>query len=492
MLARYRIGRLLGQGGFGAVYEALQTDLNRPVAIKVLAPAFAQDDEMCRRFFNEARAANAIRHDGIVEISDFGQAPDGRAFLVMELLQGNTLAGLLEDTDRRVGLRTVLQITQQVAAAMSAAHARQVIHRDLKPENIFLVRDPLVPGGLRVKVLDFGIAKLAQAAGAQAPRTRTGFIMGSPRYMAPEQGLDASRVTDKSDVYALGVILYELVTGEPPFAADSLPQFIFMHGHTPPPPVVPQPGCAELPEELRGLIGEMLEKVPLARPGMAEVARRLAALLEAAPPPRGARSGPATDPAFPVARVSSGPPISSMPPTLRVPSGAPPSTAPSAATAAPPPQSRVVMLLVGALLLLGGGVFGGWVAGYRRAASPAGAAAVPEPPAPVVSTPAPASVPAAPAPVAPAPAPVAPTPEREGPAMPAPPPRPRATGPRLSPADKQDRIRKLCVEQTDSDLAEATRLFRELPKDLQAPVEDWCRSKNVGWYPQRRRFERNM
>src|SRR6185503_3797440 len=157
--------------------------LGRPAAIKVLLPELSQKQEIVRRFFNEARAATAIRHPGIVEVYDFGWTPDGAAYIVMERLEGETLAR--RAARARLSWHAALAIGRQIAGALSAAHAKGIIHRDLKPENIFMIRDPEVPGGERIKLLDFGIAKLA--TGTSNVKTQTSAVMGTPTYMSPEQ-----------------------------------------------------------------------------------------------------------------------------------------------------------------------------------------------------------------------------------------------------------------------------------------------------------------
>src|SRR5262249_28369738 len=158
-IGQYRVTGLIGRGGMGAVYAAEHALLGRPAAIKVLLPELSQKQDVVTRFFNEARAATAIRHPGIIEIYDFGWTPDGAAFIVMERLEGDTLGR--RSARLRLRWSAVLAIARQIAGALGAAHAKGIVHRDLKPDNVFLVPDPEVPGGERIKLLDFGIAKLA-------------------------------------------------------------------------------------------------------------------------------------------------------------------------------------------------------------------------------------------------------------------------------------------------------------------------------------------
>jgi eukaryotic-like serine/threonine-protein kinase len=203
VFGQYRVTDVLGEGGMGVVYAAEHMLLGRPAAVKLLLPELSRKQEIVQRFFNEARAATAIRHPGIVEIYDFGWTTDGAGFIVMELLEGETLR-----TRRKKGRMpwpAALAVTRQIAGALGAAHAKGIVHRDLKPDNVFLVPDPEVPGGERIKLLDFGIAKLADSPAGQH-KTRTGAVIGTPTYMAPEQ-CRGVEVDARPDLYALGCIL---------------------------------------------------------------------------------------------------------------------------------------------------------------------------------------------------------------------------------------------------------------------------------------------
>jgi len=216
----------------GSVWLAEHTMLGRRAAIKVLHPEFSNRAEIVTRFFNEARAATAIADPGIVQIFDFGQHTDGSAYIVMELLDGEPL-------DRRLarqgalGSADALRIMRQVASTLGAAHACGIVHRDLKPENVFMVRDPEVVGGERAKILDFGIAKLMSAH--TGVKTQTQMVMGTPAYMSPEQCRGAGRVDQRSDVYALGCMLFALLVGRPPFDAEGAGDIIAMHLRESPP-----------------------------------------------------------------------------------------------------------------------------------------------------------------------------------------------------------------------------------------------------------------
>jgi tetratricopeptide (TPR) repeat protein len=205
----------LGSGGMGVVYRAEDTLLGRATAVKMLHPDMCANQEVVQRFFNEARAASAIRHLGIVEIYTFGFDSDGTAYIVMEHLQGESLGERLE-RQGTIAIEEAMTITRQVTTALSAAHAHRIVHRDLKPDNIFLIADADMPGGERIKLLDFGIAKLA-AAGAGVFQTRAGQVMGTPAYMAPEQCAGAGDVDHRADLYALGCTLYRMLCGRVPF-----------------------------------------------------------------------------------------------------------------------------------------------------------------------------------------------------------------------------------------------------------------------------------
>ncbi|HEU4727023.1 MAG TPA: serine/threonine-protein kinase [Kofleriaceae bacterium] len=289
-IASYRIERLLGRGGMGSVYAAVHTGIGRPVAIKVLHAEHAAVPELARRFFDEARAVNLIGHPNIVDIYDVGQTADGAAYLVMEYLHGQPLATRMRWSGGRLGHAT-LRFARQIAAALAAAHARGVVHRDLKPDNVMIVGDPEMPDGERVKVLDFGIAKLGAAHGRPDPRrTARASIMGTPTYMAPEQCRGAESVDPQADVYALGVMLYQLLAGRPPFVARTLTELLAMHQFATPAPLTDVD--PHVPARLAELVHAMLAKEPPARPSMSRVAAELDAIGQvsaAVPVARGVR-----------------------------------------------------------------------------------------------------------------------------------------------------------------------------------------------------------
>jgi serine/threonine protein kinase len=284
-ISNYEIKAPLGEGGMGAVYLAEHPLMGRKVAIKLLKRELAGDPAIVQRFINEARAATAIRHPNIIDVLDLGILPDGCPYIVMELLEGESLGQRV----RRQGTLPVvdaLEIASQVTAALAAAHAKGIVHRDLKPENLFLVRDESVSGRLQVKVLDFGIAKLqAEVSGVS---TRSGSVLGTPPYMSPEQCRGISRDLDhRTDVYALGIILYEMLCGTPPFVAEGFGDVLMMHMSQQPPP--PRARNPQIPEALERTILRALEKKKEDRfPSMAELAgelERIKATLPRAPSP---------------------------------------------------------------------------------------------------------------------------------------------------------------------------------------------------------------
>jgi serine/threonine protein kinase len=264
-IGNYRLVRLLGEGGMGMVFEAVHDGVGGKAAVKILRAEVSARADLAARFFNEARAANAIQHPGIVRIFDCGYTQSNAAFLTMEFLEGDSLRSRLERAVR-LPLSDVMRIGRQLGSALVASHRKGIIHRDLKPDNIMLVADPDLPGGERVKVLDFGIAKMAESLGALPHATDSNLVMGTPAYMSPEQCRGAKQVTDRADVYSLGVILYQMVAGRPPFVADAVGELLIMQVTEPVPPLDSfAPGTERT---LVSLIHSMLAKDAVARPGM--------------------------------------------------------------------------------------------------------------------------------------------------------------------------------------------------------------------------------
>jgi serine/threonine-protein kinase len=268
LLSRYRITSELGQGGMGIVYRAHDTLLNRPVAVKVLN-ATGLGTAGQARLLAEAQAAAKLNHPNIVAMYDAGEA-DGQPFIVMELVEGQTLRDFHPQN-----LDQALALARQICAALEHAHANGIIHRDLKPENIVVTKPPSPSQGegqgMGVKLMDFGLARTADPAAPQL--TEEGAIVGTFTYLAPELLMGQS-ASAQSDLYALGVMLYELTTGQPPFTGDNLAALLAQHLHVQ--PVSPRDRNPELSPELDALILKLLSKSPQDRPASAgEVARAL-------------------------------------------------------------------------------------------------------------------------------------------------------------------------------------------------------------------------
>ena len=227
---RYRLTRCLGRGGMGEVYEGEHVHITKKVAIKLLHPEINADPEALERFRQEARSASSIGHDNIVSIDDFGTLEDGRFYLCMEFLQGQSLSEAMLHHGG-VEIRRALGLLIQVCHGLEAAHAKGIVHRDMKPENIFIIRRQ--DGSEQVKVLDFGIAKVS-GTDRNESLTKTGTVFGTPHYMSPEQAL-GQKLDHRADVYSMGVILFELVTGTLPFKAESFMGILSQHITKPPP-----------------------------------------------------------------------------------------------------------------------------------------------------------------------------------------------------------------------------------------------------------------
>ncbi|MEI7645407.1 MAG: protein kinase, partial [Chloroflexales bacterium] len=250
-LGRYEIRAEIGRGGMARVYRAVDTLLQRPVAIKVLAVQLSMDPEFIQRFAREARTAAGLRHPGIVTIYDVGEQ-DGLYFIAMEYIDGRTLHSILEEQSA-LGIGYAVSLLDPVARALDFAHTQGAVHRDVKPHNVMLD----VTG--RVLLTDFGIAQTPEADGERL--TRTGVFMGTPEYISPEQA-EAGRVDGRSDLYSLGVMAYEIITGRVPFTGAA-PQLIVSHAQLPPPP--PTSVRAHLPSEIDAVLARALAKRPESR-----------------------------------------------------------------------------------------------------------------------------------------------------------------------------------------------------------------------------------
>src|SRR5262249_17204532 len=279
--------------------EAEHEAIRSRAAIKILHAQYSENPEVRARFFNEALATNLVQHPGIVSIFEHGQLDSGAAYIIMEYLKGESLRARIDTLVRsRAGegiarpghgvpgpngthptpldRPAALRLMRQLSSAMAAAHSKRIVHRDLKPENIMIVKDPFTLGGERVKVLDFGIAKVLGPDGA---RLRTGGLLGTPAYMAPEAWAGASTVDAKADVYALGIILFEALTAHLPFEDAGNNVMKWQHMHETVLPLSLRAVDPSVPEALDALVGRLLAKRPHDRPAMAEVAAELEQLV---------------------------------------------------------------------------------------------------------------------------------------------------------------------------------------------------------------------
>ena len=301
LIGDYRLKRLLGRGGMGLVFAGVHERMGHQAAIKVVRSQLAQSPLVAARFFTEARAASMLDHPGVVRVLDVGQTAAGMPFIVMEYLEGVLLTEQLSQIFSLASTEAdgpglsapsgashaefALRIAGQLAETLSALHEKGVVHRDLKPDNIFLVHDAGVPGGERIKLFDFGIAKLLCEPGPvlpgapgpgvlAAPQTAVGTVLGTPVYMSPEQWQGRSQISDRVDVYAAGGIFYEMLVGHPPFTARALGELMAQHLQDMPRPIRAE--ASWVPAPLEAMILRMLAKSPQHRPSMKEVAAFLA------------------------------------------------------------------------------------------------------------------------------------------------------------------------------------------------------------------------
>jgi len=373
---KYALVRLLGEGGMGAVYEARHTVIGRRLAVKFLHGQFAKRSEVVKRFENEARAAGEVEHENIAGVYDVGALPDGTQYLVMEFLDGEDLDHVLK-REHRLPLHRAADLLMQACHGLAVVHQRGIVHRDLKPANLFLTKR--ANGTEVIKILDFGIAKLRCPDG-DATATETGAAIGTAHYMSPEQARGERDVGTRSDVYALGVIFYELLSGRRPHDGTSVLQILHLILTEPPTPL--EEASPDLPEPVYRVVRKAMATNPADRfAGVSELAEALAQF-------RGGADRPSIPAPLGATRIETAPKI-------RVGTERPASptrTAVAVARSAAPTGKRGLGLVIGAtgaaLLALGAGAFA-WTSAGKGAASP-----MPGPSAAISSANAPPALPA--------------------------------------------------------------------------------------------------
>ena len=279
-VGKYKVTREIGRGGFGVVYEVIQQSIGHRAAAKLLSPALASDpkhQKYIERFIDEARAVNLINHPGVLKIFDLGELPDKTMYILMEYLEGESLQARIDNYQvdgKRLSARKIFQLASQLAGALAQAHDRGVIHRDLKPENVFLIPDPDVEGKERCKLLDFGLARFLDSP---ERRTTAGMTLGTPTYMSPEQCMGLDTIDGRTDVYSLGVLLYQLLAGVAPFVGD---MGHVMRSHCTALPAPLSPRAPHISNKVADFVMSLLHKDAAQRMQMRQVEQTIAGLLD--------------------------------------------------------------------------------------------------------------------------------------------------------------------------------------------------------------------
>ncbi|MEM9493668.1 MAG: serine/threonine-protein kinase, partial [Myxococcota bacterium] len=260
VFGRYRITQKIGEGGITEVWAATHEAMQREVVIKLLQPEMSAQQDIVKRFFSEAQATACIDHPGIVKVFDVGYARDGRAYISMEKLSGESLEQRLQ-RQNFLAVQVALRLIRQLAGAVGAAHKRKIIHRDLNPSNVFIVSDPEVPGGERIKVVDFGLAGLIESRSSQL--ITRGMVLGTPAYMAPEQRCNPAAAQAPSHLYSIGCILYRSLTGRPPYGIGG---FDATAEHPSSQLLPPYYLRSDMPREIDELVMSLLAEAPEQRP----------------------------------------------------------------------------------------------------------------------------------------------------------------------------------------------------------------------------------
>lgn len=264
--SRYQITERIGKGGMGAVYKAIHVAMNQVVALKVLGREMSRDDKQVQRFYHEARASSRLKHPNTIKVFDFGRAEEGQLYLAMEFLEGTTLTQTIRQ-EKVLSVRRAAKVAKQVTKSLAEAHMNGLVHRDLKPDNVFITH--IYGENDFVKVLDFGIAKFLEGNPEHERLTQAGLVCGTPLYISPEQALGRS-LDGRSDLYSLGVMIYEMVSGSPPFKADTPVALVMRHIHDEPPQMAVHNPSVHLPQSLNELIFRLLHKDRDKRPSSAE------------------------------------------------------------------------------------------------------------------------------------------------------------------------------------------------------------------------------